>query len=694
MKHSDLLLEIGVEEIPVESITIATDYLRQSFEKLLAETKLNCGKLLISSTPRRIVLLANSLDGSQQDVSLVKTGPSLALAYDTSGNHGPAALGFLKKNNASVSDIFTEKTEKGEFIAIRQEIPGKTTPELIADWFPRFLNSIPFPKKMVWNEARPGFIRPLRWILALWGDSVLPLSVYGVSSSDHSYGNRWMGLDHKLRIPKVTDYFPLLEQARVLANRAERKALILEQLKTIAPQGEEVDPDPRLVDTVTDLVEFPNAVLAAFDPAFLVLPEKIITSTISQNQKYFSIHTIEGKLSHHFVFISNGDPAHGELIRSGNEKVVQARLADAMWYFREDTAKPLESFLPALNEVVFQAKLGTVAAKSVRIEKLAARICEFLDFDRAQTELACRAARLCKADLVTTMLGEKEFTKLQGYIGKQYALAGGEEPEIAEAIYEHYMPRGQGDGLPETSSGAILAIADKLDTVCGIIGIGMIPSGSGDPYALRRAAGGVVQILAARDWDIDLKQLSDHALSLIEEQTAVEPGSRENVDSFFRGRVKWLLQQYNVDYDVIDSVMHIDSSHLVGLKYRALALQGHRTKPDFVKLVIGFKRVSNIIAEAPDFGDPDPLLFEQTEEKDLYLELGTVSRGIDAALTRHDYPLAIDILVGYGALIDKFFDTVLVNTETTAVRKNRYNLLSLIRKEFLRVADLSLLVIE
>ena len=694
MKQSDLLIEIGVEEIPVDSIGIAADFLQQSFQKLLSDSNLKCAILTVSSTPRRLVLMAESLDARQEDVSLQKTGPSLSIAYDATGKPSPAALGFLKKNNAQVTDIYTEKTDKGEFIAIRQDIPGKATTDLIADWFPRFLSSISFPKKMVWDDNKLGFIRPLRWILALWDNQILALDAYGIKSSNVSYGNRWLGLDHQITLSRPADYFGSLEQNKVLADRAKRKAIILEQLKSIAPQGQTVDLDLRLVDTVTDLVEFPSAVLAEFDPAFLILPEKIISSTISQNQKYFSMHDSAGKLSKHFVFISNGDPVHNEIIRRGNEKVVQARLADAMWYFREDTKKPLDSYLPALQDVVFQAKLGTVAAKCQRIEKLSAYICDELGFDARQKSLTGRAAALCKADLVTNMLGEKEFTKLQGYIGKQYALAGGEEAEVAEAIFEHYMPRGQGDSLPETISGAIVAISDKLDTVCGIISIGMIPTGSGDPYALRRAAGGVVQIMAARDWNLDLNKLAAYAISLIEQETKIEAKSKENVDKFFQGRVKWLLQQYNIDYDVIESVMHINTAHLVELKYRALALQNYRIKADFIKLVVGFKRVSNIIAEVKTFAAPEPSLFEQEEEKALYEELGHISKGIKGALPKHDYPLAIEILVRYGSFIDSFFDKVLVNTEDPAIRNNRYNLLQLIRKEFLQVADLSLLVIE
>lgn len=694
MKQSDLLIEIGVEEIPVESINIAADYFKQSFQKLLTDSKLRFESLNVSSSPRRLVLIVQSLDAGQDDLIMQKTGPSVSIAYDATGNPSPAAMGFLKKNNAKPEDIYIEKTDKGEFIAIRQEIPGKASPELIAEWFPRFLSSIPFPKKMVWDEARLGFIRPLRWILALWDDQILPLEAFGISASRFSQGNRWLGLDYQVKVEHPGEYFQKLSQAQVIADREQRKNLILEQLKNISPAGETVDLDLRLVDTVTDLVESPNAVLAEFDPAYLSLPEKIITSTISQNQKYFAVHDADGKLTNHFVFVSNGDPQHQQLIRRGNEKVVQARLADAMWYYSEDTKKPLESYLPALEDVVFQAKLGTLAAKSVRIERIASYICAELNFNDTQKTLATRAAALCKADLVTSMLGEKEFTKLQGYIGKQYALAGGEEAEVADAIYEHYMPRGQGDSLPETISGAIVAIADKLDTVCGIISIGMIPTGSGDPYALRRAAGGIVQILAARDWDINLVKLIDFAISLIETETRIEPESRLKVNSFLQGRVKWLLQQYNIDYDVIDSVMHIDMAHLVELKYRALALQAFRVKPDFIKLVIGFKRVSNIIAEAKSFNQPDPALYTQAEELALDGELKIVCAGINGALEQHDYARAIEILIAYGALIDKFFDAVMVNTEDAAIRKNRYNLLQLIRQEFLRVADLSLLVIE
>ncbi|PKN75159.1 MAG: glycine--tRNA ligase subunit beta [Candidatus Cloacimonetes bacterium HGW-Cloacimonetes-2] len=696
LDYKDLLVEIGVEEIPVDSIDPAVKYIKQSFENLLKTTELAYSELMLSSTPRRFVIECKGLLSAQADRKLHRTGPAKSIAFTADGAPAPALLGFLKKNQADISQVSTESTEKGEFVCIDLDIPGRQTAEIISQWLLELLPQIPFPKKMIWNQAKLGFIRPLRWIVALWGDELLPLEAYGIKSGRTSYGNRYLGLGKEIQICSQANYCGTLREHRVIALRDERKAILRAQLESCLGQdsSQKVVMDERLIDTVTDLVEYPTAVVAEFDREFLVLPDKIISSTISQNQKYFSVVDKTGKLTNKFVFISNGDPACSEIIRGGNEKVVRARLADAMWYFKEDSAKPLESYIPKLNEVVFQSKLGTVAAKSNRIASLAVFISSELGLGEETVAKAIRAAKLCKADLVTTMLGEKEFTKLQGYIGKQYALAGGEDPEVAEAIYEHYMPKGQGDSLPETITGSLVAIADKLDTVCGIIAIGMMPTGSGDPYALRRAANGIVQIIGQRKWKLNLERLIDQSLELINTEAGIQEESPVMVRGFMKQRVEWLLQQNGIDYDVVDAVMQEDCFDVTDLIYRATALQSYRNREDFVRLVIGFKRVSNIIAAEKEHSAVNESLLTEEAELLLYQDLVSLEQKVKQRLLENDYPGTIELLVAYGSSIDLFFDKVLVNVEDTTIRQNRYALLWRIKQVFLKLADISLLVVE
>lgn len=695
MNKSRLLIEIGCEELPEKQLDIAISSVQSQFKDFLSTTKLNCETFKVSGTPRRVYLDAQGLDCRQSDEEILKAGPAVSIAYTQDGQLSPAGMGFLKKSGANPEDVFIQETEKGSFIAVRFTKQGRESSELLRNWIPELITQIPFGKKMIWSTRDLSFSRPLRWILTLWQDKPLELEFYGVKCGNNTYGNRYLGLDDCISIESAESYLPALKERKVMADAEERKQSIISQLNGIfSGTSYSVIEDLRLVDTVSSLVEFPTAVIAEFEARYLSLPEKIIISTISQNQKYFSVKDAEGKLTNKFVFIANSDPACAELIRKGNEKVVNARLADALWYFNEDTKHPLEDWAQKLGDVVFQAKLGTMADKTERIIKLTELIADELKLSDEETAKAKRCAQLCKADLVTNMLGEKEFTKLQGYIGMQYANASGEDPEVAKGIYEHYMPRGSADELPETLTGSLAAIADKLDTVAGIIGIGLLPTGSGDPFALRRAANGIVQIISSRKWDIDLFALADRALELVSRQTETEGKVRENLYGFLDQRVVGLLKNNGIAYDVIDSVMHIDKSHINDLENRAEALNKLKSQPEFIHLVIGFKRVANIIAETTEFADFTIDLLTEDAEKELFFGLQTLHNEIDNALQDKDYSLALQYLIAYGKAIDDFFDAVLVNCEDTALRNNRHALLLKIKQEFLRVADLSLIVLE
>jgi len=691
----DLLIEIGVEEIPAEHLGPALEYIRTSFEAMLRAAGLDRAGLSSGCTPRRFYLIATGLPEMQADSVAEKTGPAVKIAYDAAGGLTPAAQGFLRKNNASAEDLQTQTTDKGEFLLLRTVQKGRPTLDIVSDWFGSLPEQIPFPKKMIWDRKDFAFSRPLRWICALWDNEVLNIGFGNLQSGRLTYGNRYLGLDRPVEVDRVAGYLGVLRQNGVLADRDERRAVIVKELAgVIRDSGYSVVPDERLTDTVCDLVEMPHAVEASFPEEYLLLPEKIITSTISQNQKYFSVTAPDGKLSNRFAFISNGDPAYDALIRHGNEKVVRSRLADAMWYFKEDCRKPLDSYVPQLRDVVFQSRLGTLEDKRVRVENLCAYMCEALRLSETETEAVLRCARLAKADLVTTMLGEKEFTKLQGYIGMHYALASGEESAVARGIYEHYMPRGSNDALPETLCGSVVAVADKLDTVCGIIGVGMLPTGSADPFALRRAANGVVQILAARDWHLAVEPLLERAIAGIALQVDMAADAPDQITGFVSQRMVWLLRQEGFEYDVVESVMQAGSGSMGDLIRRCAAMALAKQSPRFISLVIGFKRASNIIQDDSVIPALDTALFTLPAENALHNALQALRVDIDSALASRDHDLALNVLTDFGVHVDAFFEQVLVNCEDDAIRMNRHALLAEVRAQFLRIADISRIIVD
>ncbi len=692
--HS-FLFELGIEELPDNVILAAIDFLKTSFEKMLITEKLSFGKIEIGSTPRRLSIWAYDLPARQEDARITKAGPSINIAYDSEGNLSPAGKGFLKKSGANPEDIYIEKSGGREVLAVSFVQPGRDTIDLLRDWVLGVIGSIPLPKKMIWKDPAFAFSRPVRWIVALWDEDVIELDYHGIIADRISYGNRYLGLDNSHSIRSAQSYQESLEEIGVIVSRDKRREMIISQCSELfADSPYQIKDDPRLLETVCNLVEQPQAVVGEFDERFLRIPEKVITSTISQNQKYFSVYDSGDRLVNKFVFISNGDPEYSDKIRSGNEKVVAARLEDAAWFFEEDCKRSLEDFLPLLEDVVFQSSLGTMAQKGERTIRLAETIAQELKLNKAQTQCSLRAAKLCKADLVTLMLGEKEFTKLQGYIGMQYALKAGEDPEVAQAIWEHYMPRGSNDSLPQTVSGAICAIADKLDTVAGIISVGLLPTGSADPFALRRAASGIVQIIADRAWELDLVALIRSSLALLGKSIQPKEDSFEKILGFITQRVSWLLKELGINYDVVAAVMHMGISNLPDLLGRARALQDLKKEEDFVRLVLGFKRVANIIADTRSFAGLDTGLFEAEAERDLHASLIRLAKSLDSSLSSRDYAAALQDLIDIAPSIDAFFDQVLVNSDDEARKLNRYALLALIRKEFFRVADLSQIVVE
>ncbi len=693
MHRKDMLIELGVEEIPAGYIHPALEKFSNSVKAGLDQAGLEYAKIDEYSTPRRFGLCIRGLESQQRDEIIDRIGPAVQIAYDGEGNLTKAATGFLRGAGASEADIYKVETDKGEKIAIRLEKKGKLTAELLPQMIYTALESMNFPKTMRWGVTRMWFARPVRWLVSLYGSELIEMEVNGIKSVKTSYGNRYRTLVNPEELESSADYPEKLKNVEVIASREERRALIQDQLETIEKEtGLEVIRDEHLLETVTDLVEYPTATLGNYEEKYLKLPEKIIISTLSQNQKCFALREKSGELTNKFIFINNGNPEYGEIIRHGNEKVIRARLADAEFYYQEDTKHKLESYVEKLEEVLFQKDLGNLLEKTERIRALCEYISEELQLSEEQKTEVLRCAWLCKADLVTQMLGEKEFTKLQGYIGMKYAIVSGENENVANGIYEHYQPRGQNDELPESVTGTVVALSDKLDTVCGIMGVGMVSTGSNDPFALRRAANGIVSIIASKGLELDLERVIEKSFALLKDKLETENNNIEIVKEFFHQRINWLLKQEGIGYDVIESVMHIDKRNIPDLLKRARAVEKFRQREDFIQLVLGFKRVSNIISEREEFGEINEELLEQVAEFELYYDYLNLTKKLER--NERDYGKMMGELVRFSEGINKFFDEVLVNVENEELRTNRYNILKKIREEFLLVADLALIVVE
>jgi len=695
LQEKDFLFEIGTEELPSSYIEPAVAQIKEIFGSRLEKEKLSYGAIEIYSTPRRLAIQIKELQGIQKEEMVEKIGPATKVAYLDDGSLSKAGVGFLNSIHASQEEAQIKKTDKGDYLFVQKLVKGVAVESILVDCCNNVLQSLRFPKSMKWGNHSVLFARPIQWIVVIWGTELLPLCYDGISSSRTTKGNRYLGIDTSIEISNPREYLSQLREIRVYADREERKEIIKNQIRELCQQNSvNLVEDEALLNTVTDLVESPTTVLAEFDEKYLTLPSQIITSTISSNQKYFSLQSKDGVLVNRFIFISNANPLHSDLIRIGNQKVVKARLDDAAFYYHEDTKYKLADYVPKLRSIVFQAQLGTVLEKTERIQDLISWLaCELSLEERDKTE-AVRAGYLSKADLITSMLGQKEFTKLQGYIGKYYALQSGESAAVAEGIMEHYYPRGMSDGLPKTLSGALAAVADKVDTVCGIMGIGLIPTGSNDPYALRRAANGVIQILAGRGWNISLEEMIAYSLSLYQRKNIDVSKRREEIVSYFRQRVLWLLQQ-SADYDVIDAVAVNSFDRVPESADKVRDIMRFRQRQDFISLVLGYKRIANILSglNKGDFQvKVDPSLFVEDAERRLFESLQEIKAKVTAL--RMDYYKTMEVLVTLGPTIDGFFEHVLVNTEQELLRTNRIQLLYEVKEVFLTIADLNKIVTE
>jgi glycyl-tRNA synthetase beta chain len=683
MSALDFLVELGTEELPPKALGKLSDAFRAGIEKGLKEAGLTHTRVQAFAAPRRLAVLVEQLGTEQPDRSINLDGPPLQAAFDAEGEPTQAALGFARKCGVDLAEI----DRSGPKLKYSRSIPGQPTTELLPGIIEASLNELPIPKRMRWAARKEEFVRPSQWLVMLFGDQVVDCTILAQCAGRESRGHRFHS-PSPVRISKPSSYLEDLRGAYVIADFAERRELIAKRVEQLAAEqnGSAIVP-PALLDEVTALVEWPVPLVCSFEERFLEVPQEALITTMQDNQKYFCLLDANGKLLPRFITVANIESKDPAQIVAGNEKVVRPRLTDAEFFFKQDKKHPLESFNERLKNVVFQAQLGTVYDKAVRVSRLAAFIAERTEGNRLW---AARAGLLSKCDLATEMVGE--FPEMQGIAGYYYALNDGEPGDIAHALNEQYMPRGAGAELPSTHTGAVLAVADKLDTLVGIFGIGMLPTGSKDPYALRRAALGILRILIEKQLDLDLVQAVNFAIGQFGVQVKAA-GLADQVLEFIFDRLRARYEDEGVEVASYLSVRAVQPSSALDFDQRVQAVQAFRNLPEAAALAAANKRVSNLLSKFEAKLPPtvEPRYFDNATEFSLYSALQQAEQAVQPLAAARQYREALERLAHLRGPVDAFFEAVLVNAEDASVRANRYALLARLRGLFLGVADISAL---
>ncbi len=705
----DFLLEIGCENIPSGYIDDALRQLERLFGSFLEAERIPYDSLHVAGTPNRLVVRIHGMALKQEGTEERIVGPPASVATTPEGGYTKAAEGFARSQGVPVRRLVTVQTDRGEYIAVVKKVRGGSVSSLFRERVPEIVSSVRFPKVMKWDSSGQRFARPIRWILALHGDKVLKLEIGGLSSGRKTRLSPYF--ERGVRVASTGDYVPLLEEHGIVLDGERRRDAVLSMARREAERhGGKLVEDEELVHIVSNLLERPVALVGRFDPSFLDLPREVVVTALKSHQRYFSVEGGAGALKPLFIAFADGAGRNLEEIVKGYERVLQARLADAEFYYREDTEQSISGLSRRLDRIVWLEPIGTLAEKAARIEALALAIGERAGLDdEGLEERIRRAARLSKADLASEMVKDgKEFTKLQGYIGREYALAAGEEPEVADAIFEHYLPRFSGDRLPGTDTGALLSVADKLDTIVGCFMIGLEPSGSQDPYALRRQAFGVLRILIERRMPFPLTELTGESVRLYRE-TALrvrEAGGSdaapigERVRAFLENRLSGMLREEGFDHDIVQALLSAPWEHPFAVRDMAGRLQHMRDEGTLLPFTRAMKRVINILPKelkGPVARDEaaaiigalssrdegrlgfSPGLFGEESEGALFDALSSAAVELDKVLSNNEISRSIDIMNALVPTIDRYFEDVLVNCEDESVRSNRHAFLSSLR---------------
>ena len=695
MDKKDLLLEIGTEEIPARFMPSAINQLGEIAEKSFADNNLSYENIKVLATPRRLVLKVRGLDSVQPDSEKESKGPSKKAAFDENGQPSKALQGFLRSQGLEIGQLTEKEVSGNVYLYARKTVKGREAKEILPDILFNMINKISFPKPMRWAYEEMRFARPIHWLIAILGDEVLPLTVAGVTAGRITRGHRVLGNNHII-INSIDEYEDKLAENYVIVDQDKRHQLVSEQIAEVAKSlNGIVNEDEELLSEVVFLIEYPTALHGSFDRKFLEIPEELVITPMREHQRYFPVYDGAGKLLPYFITVRNGDDFRLNIVAQGNEKVLKARLADAEFFWNEDCKTPLENNLKKLSAIVYHEKLGSLYHKVESVQEIAHYIGHELGYDEKELTQLDRASYLMKADLVSRAV--YEFTELQGIMGEYYALKDGEDEVVAQAIREHYQPRFFGDELPATHIGTVCAIADKIFGLVGFFAVGIQPTGSQDPYALRRAAIGITQIIVKNKLEISIKGLVAMVYDLLQIDLELCE-SREDtilaVYKFIGQRLENFLSDEGIPYDIVNSVMAAGHDNLYETYRRAVALDSYRKESGFNELLAGFTRAANILKKncPPSDNSIESSIFEKDIEKALYQKTLTVEEEVKTAMLLKDYAAAFISIGSLRQDIDTFFNDVMVIADDEKLRNNRLALLSRIVSLTDGIGDLSLIV--
>lgn len=686
----DYLFEIGTEEMPAHVVAKSVKQLADRTGKFLKDNGLSFKNIKTFSTPRRLTILVQELAEKQADIDEIKKGPSKKIALDKDGNWSKAAEGFVRGQNMSVDDIYFQKIKDVEYAYIHVKKEGKKATEILLG-MDQIVKELAFPTKMRWGNYDLEFVRPIHWIVSLFGSEIIPVKILDIVAGRKTYGHRFLG--ESLVLATSDDYESALKSQFVIADANQRKNMILSQINSLCEKNDwQVKIDSGLLEEVTNLVEYPTIFSGSFNEKYLNIPKEVLITSMKDNQRYFEVYDHEGTLINHFIAIRNGNSDYLDNVIAGNEKVLVARLDDAQFFYDEDKKYPLSHFVEKLSSVSFHDKIGSMAEKMLRVKLIGEYIGEKINISSSELADFDRAADIYKFDLVTNMVGE--FAELQGIMGTHYAELAGERKAVSQAIKESYLPSSADGDLPTTKIGLLLSIADKLDTIIAFFGAGMIPNSSNDPYALRRSAYGIVRILINQSWNISIEDALKDIIALLKGKTVAklpnDEATQAEISDFIINRVKQLLQVKKYSYDVIDTVLASNQQNVANILSIADILQENHDDSKFKKVVESLTRIANILKKA-SFSEAEqinPDLFENNSEKALYDKINLL---LDKSL---DVKTLYSEFVQLQPVIDEYFDSNMILDKNEAVKINRLSQLKLIDKLALEFGDLSKLVIK
>jgi glycyl-tRNA synthetase beta chain len=687
---AELLFEIGCEEIPAGMLPKAEEDLRLNIEKLLAAEDLSKEAAVETfSTPRRLTAWVRGLPIKQSDVEFEVTGPPKSVAYDAVGAPTRAALSFAEKQRVHVNSLYLVQTPKGEYLAAKQVKAGRATEQILTAILPRAIHDLTWPRSMTWTGlSGPRFIRPIRWVVAVFDGKSLKVEIGGIAAGNSTRGHRFLG-STAIRVSNFQDYEKKLQANGVIVRPVQRQEKIRKELEGFAKRGGyRIHEDSGLRTLVTHLNEYPTVIQGSFDPAFLNLPDEILVTVMRDHQKYFAVENKNGELAAQFLAVINTDKDAKGIIQAGHERVLRARFADARFFWESDQKCRLADYLPKLDRVIYESRLGSYRDKVERVRDVARWLseqCFNLGMHQAHVTEADRAAELAKCDLVTEMV--REFPDLQGIVGGLYSRAQGESEEIADAVYDHYRPVGLDDPIPRNLTGCAVAFADKLDSVVGCLAVGIVPTGSSDPYALRRAALGIVKIILEKKLPVSLSLAigtAGKALLTHKPKRGVTPEQESKILDFIVDRARFVFrekEQFAYDEDLVDT------------QKRLLALRAIRKSRNFAPLAVSFKRIRKILEKAGAVSDGDHRvnaeLFESPAERELHAAAQTAAAKVQSLKRGGKYQEALEAIANLRPVVDRFFDGVMVMADNEEVRKNRLALLAQLLGEFTTIADFS-----